>query len=65
MKYYFIQVWGCVEPCLHGPYDTQEERDKAYKDKWEEEGGDAEHTFFALKGDDIDVEYCGEPYKPF
>jgi hypothetical protein len=27
MNYYVLHVWGDVEPVLHGPYKTAEERD--------------------------------------
>ena len=29
--YYLIEVEGGVEPCVHGPYQTEEERDNAAK----------------------------------
>jgi hypothetical protein len=27
MKYYVLEVWQDVEPFLHGPFDTENERD--------------------------------------
>ncbi len=54
-KYYFIQVWGCVQPILNGPYNTQAERDAAMKDKIKEEGID-DHSYFALSGRDITID---------
>lgn len=47
MKYYFLFVYGCVEPEIYGPYDTEEERDKAAKDFWQE-NGDMEHGIFRI-----------------
>lgn len=31
--YYFIFMWGCVDPQLYGPFDTSYDRDKAAHDK--------------------------------
>lgn len=28
-NYYLLAVWGDVDPEIHGPYDTPEERDEA------------------------------------
>ena len=60
MTWYFIkeQVWGCVEPILFGPYETEEERDKAYNELIEECGdpSESEHCYIKLKGKWIEIE---------
>ena len=48
LDYYFIEVWGCVEPNLVGPYNTADKRDKALKDKIDEIG-EENNTFFGME----------------
>lgn len=48
MKYWFLFVYGCVEPELYGPFDTPEERDAQAKEHWAENGG-GEHACFRLE----------------
>ena len=37
---YMVLVEGCVEPELHGPYDTDKDRLEAARDHWSEESED-------------------------
>ena len=37
---YMVLVEGCVEPELHGPYDTDKDRLEAARDLWSEESED-------------------------
>ena len=56
MDYYFLFVWGCVEPELVGPFATIEDRNSEAK-KYREEHGN-QNDFFTLevtKGCQIDV----------
>jgi hypothetical protein len=45
-KYYFIFVWGGVDPSVHGPYSTPEERYAAVLESVRENGD--EHGYFWL-----------------
>ncbi len=44
IEYYLIFIWGDVEPHLHGPYRTEEERDQAAHELRKEEGD--EHGYY-------------------
>lgn len=46
MRYYILFVWRDVEPSLHGPYDTPDDRDAAARQLREEEGD--EHGIYPL-----------------
>jgi hypothetical protein len=50
-KYYFLFVWGGVEPESFGPYDTPEKRDAEAKAHHGVNGGE-EHGYFRLMTDD-------------
>jgi len=45
-QYYFVFVWGGVEPAMHGPYRTVEQRYKAVVKMARKEGD--EHGYFWL-----------------
>lgn len=47
MDYYFVFVWGCVEPELRGPFLSFDEM-KAEAAKERREMGDGEHAYFHL-----------------
>jgi len=58
-EYYFLHMWGCVEPNLYGPYDTEEIRDVALR-KFQDDGNDREerdtiHCLDANKGADVEI----------
>ena len=56
--YYFMYVWGLVDPEIFGPYPTVEERDKAIEEKKKESPKPDEDTYFeftATKGTFIDL----------
>ncbi len=46
MKYYVLFVWNDIEPELIGPFDTEEERNRAALEKREAEGDS--HGYFML-----------------
>jgi len=54
MKYYTIQMWGCVEPVLYGPYNNPLER--VEQTKKIEEISDPDHSWCKL-----DIDENGNP----
>ncbi len=46
-QHYLLFIWGSVEPELHGPYATDEERLDAAR-ALAADGGDDEHAIFRL-----------------
>jgi len=55
--YYFVVVWGCVDPNLHGPYNIAKARDKAMTEMIEQEGEEtnAFYRMEATKGSKIEL----------
>lgn len=52
MKYYLIQMLGCIDPQAHGPYATKKERTAALKQRIAEDSDlryeDGEDSIFSL-----------------
>lgn len=55
MKYYVLQVVGDVEPVLHGPFATPDERDKAAL-KLRSEDGEKENGLYRINAFEHPVE---------
>ena len=56
MDYYFIFIWGLVEPELIGPFETAEQRNIEAKKYWAEHKD--QHGYFTLeatKGCQVEV----------
>ena len=51
MVHYLIDVWGCVEPSLMGPYSSVKQRDRVAKEKNKKQSN--EDALFWL---DVDVQ---------
>ena len=47
LDYYVVAVMGCVEPVLHGPFETETQQQVFY-DGLMEDPGDAENTFYTM-----------------
>ena len=47
LDYYVVGMMGCVEPELHGPFETDDEQQECI-DKLREEKGEDENTFFVM-----------------
>ena len=68
--YYLIEVEGGVEPCVHGPYQTEEERDNAarqiHKDLGENEAlfwANVDRTARLIVGSYPSRFFCGNDWK--
>ncbi len=46
MKYYLLVIWGCIDPAVKGPFESEETRDKAAVDFYIENGD--EHGLFRM-----------------
>ena len=54
--YYYLFVWGCVEPELIGPFNNHEDRDEDMTKKIDQKGEDKHIyiTFNVTKGAEIE-----------
>ncbi len=65
MDYYFIFIWGLVEPELIGPFENSKERNIEAKKYWKQHRD--QHGYFQLevtKGSEVDVScFCSEVFE--
>lgn len=59
VDYYVVQVWGDVEPELHGPYTTDDERDAAAKKIREDDQDDLPGGVYWLDVTAVDAPEIG------